>query len=196
MQITGFRPKFRLDGGMPMVIPFIISNTMTLEEGDRTKAVGGAGIEPADAVTDKSFGYVTSFVTKKHLPLRNAVRGTDYDGTYTPSPDGDTYVSASDNLTDKQVYAMIALAQDLVVSAKVDATLGTTTGSNKVGYYLDILTTDSTQLDEDSATTSVANFLTIPGRNAASCVDQEDTSRVYCIAAELQTVGDAVAQTT
>lgn len=195
--ILGFRPKYRTDGGTVNVIAHIISGSMTLEEGDAVKLVGGAGVEPADAVGDKIYGYVVGFQCKNGLPIAKAVSGTDYDGTYTASPDGDTYVSASDNLTDKKVRALVVPAEGLVVSAKPDATPGTTTGSNLSGYYIDILTTDSTKVDESEATTSIANYVTMPTPgNESSCLDPEDKTRILVMAAETQSVGAATAATT
>jgi hypothetical protein len=37
-----------------------------------------------------------------------------------------------------------------IIRAEADATLGTTTGSNLIGYFIDVLTTDERKLDESN----------------------------------------------
>jgi len=204
--IQGFRPKKYLDGRdwTSRVVPILITNSQTLKIGSRVKWVGGSGVNNADAVGDKTAFYVVGFITRQRIPLINAVSGTHYNGTYTVSTTGDTYSAASDNQTVDKVYALCVPAEGLIVSAKLDAAAGTTTGSNKPGYYLDIEETAgnySTLLDESTATTVIANFITIPAEGREdSCIDPEAPAsgdrRVLVMAQELQLVGAGVAQTT
>ena len=47
------------------------------------------------------------------------------------------------------------------LEADLDAARGTTTGSDVVGYYLSVLTTNSTQLDESTASSSSEQFIIV-----------------------------------
>jgi hypothetical protein len=54
-----------------------------------------------------------------------------------------------------------------VIRAELDATIGTTTGSDDYGYYISILTSDERKLDESSAhATNQLQFLIVgqPGK--------------------------------
>lgn len=199
---NGFRAKYSLFGGvMPNVQHIVIGNgtsTVTLTVGDVVKitphasTTTGGGLDPADNVADFIYGYLEGFVVGtgttrvSGLPLDLAGTGA-YDGTLTLDPSGDTYVSATDNLTDKKIAGVVRPAFGVVVSAKLDAAMGSVTaGSNKVGMYFDILTTDSRKLDETSATTTKAQFISMPGRSASDPTDPTDpiTTRILAVATQ------------
>ncbi|RLJ02923.1 MAG: hypothetical protein DRP08_04135 [Candidatus Aenigmatarchaeota archaeon] len=187
---AGFRP-IRTENGdsLPEIYWGVIKNSATITLGDAVKLDPQTGFEPADATSDKIFGYAVAFKTKKGLPLELAISGVDYDGTYTQSASGDTYVAASDNQTDKQVMVGVIPAPGVICSALLDAAKGTTTGSDKVGCYFDILTSDSRKLDESTATTTKAQFISVPGVGPADPTDPADlgsTTRILVKAVETQ----------
>jgi len=199
---TGFRPLYKREGGSSITaIPYVIDDSATLEEGDALKLVGGAnGVNAADSTSDKVFGYCVGFVTQSGLPVKSVQSLATEVGTitYTEDPSGDTLVADSDNTTTVHLAALVVSAIGTVCSAKLDATAGTTTGSNKVGYYLDILTTDSTQLDESTATSSIANYQLVASNPMDSSLATDPTdpaNRVYSVGAEVQAGGDAKAAT-
>jgi len=107
------------------------------------------------------------------------VSGVDYDGTYTASVNGDTYVAASDNQSDKKINVSVVPVDGLEIEADMDAVRGTTTGSDVVGYYMSILTSDSAQLDESTSSSSSEQFLIV--KNHPS-----DTSKTIVKCVELQ----------
>lgn len=138
----------------------VILNSATITVGDAVKLSAG-GVEPADAITDRIYGFVTGICDQNGIPLSELVSGTDYDGTYTSATSGDTYVAASDNQTDKKIQAKVVPVRDYTFKGTLDATKGTHTGSDTVGYYLSVLTTDSTQLDESTASGTSEQFLIV-----------------------------------
>ena len=143
---------------------WLIINSATVFNGGVVKVVAG-GVDGADAVTDPIYGICRGFVTNAgSTPLENALSG-QYDGTLT---DGVSYAASADNQTDKKVKALVEpiLVGD-VIRAEADAALGTTTGSNLVGYFIDILTSDERKLDESNThATNQLQFLIVgqPGK--------------------------------
>jgi len=96
-------------------------------------------------------------------PLENAL-DTAHDGTLV---DGVSFTAASDNVTVETVYALVEpILPNDIIRAEADATLGTTTGSDLVGYYIDVLTTDERKLDESNTSASQLQFLIVgqPGK--------------------------------
>lgn len=124
-----------------------IINSATVFKGGVVKIVAG-GVDGADAVSDPIYGICKGFIVGNgNTPIDNAKAG-QYDGTYTA---GVSYAAAADNQTVDTVYAKVEpiLVGD-VIRAEADATLGTTTGSNLVGYFIDVLTSDERKLDESN----------------------------------------------
>ena len=202
--IQGFRPKYYEDGRSwdSRVVPILVHTSATLAIGTAGKRVQAGGVAASDAVSDVVSVYIVGFLTRNRIPVALVASNTTLvDGTYTEATTGDTYAASSDNLTDKKIVALCVPAEGLVVSGKLDAAAGTTTGSNLTNYYIDIENTAgnyATLLDESTATTAVSNYITIPVRgNEASCIDPQAPAtadrRVLVKAAELQDVGNAVA---
>ena len=148
----------------------VIAVSVTMKRGDIVKLIN-TGVDIADAVSDPVYGICEGIVTKDGVPLNQAL-SADYDGTYTASTD--TYVATSDNVTDKKVCALVRpiFAGD-VLSALADAAIGTTTGSDDSGYYIDVLTSDASKLDESNTHASnPLQFVTVDnGQGTGSCVD-------------------------
>ncbi len=172
MLVDGFRPVINENGPLQYERG-IIGNTITLTVGDAVKITpdtGGSYIEPADATDDNVYGVLVDLVDKDGFSYKT--KTSNFDGTYTEAADGDTYVSASDNLTVKKVQARVCLAQGTIFSAKLDAAAGTTTGSDKIGIFFDILTSDSTSLDESSVSATKATYQSVStGLGSDSPVD-------------------------
>jgi len=127
---------------------FVILDSATIQVGDVVK-LDAKGVDAADAVADPIFGLVTGIVNKKGVPM-NQVNTDDYSGTWTNSTQ--QYAAAATNDTVDLVAAIVhPLDGSETLSALLDATAATTTGSNVPGYYISVLTTDSSQLDENTA---------------------------------------------
>lgn len=193
---NGFRPE-KTDWGGPLPkTRVVLGDSGVFKEGSAVKYDPQSGLLPADANSDKIFGYVQGFVDKTGKTLEHGVSGTDYDGTYTASPSGDTYTAASDNESDKKIMAIVVPAAGVICSALLDAARATSTGSDKVGCYFDIETTASnaaTQLDESTATTTKAQFMSVANSTGNSPADEVDssTSRIYVKAIEVQSMNNA-----
>jgi len=151
--------KLYKKAGEVIGVPILESATVTV--GDRMKVAndgaGAGGSDAADAVTDLEIGICEGITTPTGTPV-DVASSNDYDGTVTNSGETLTYVASADNTTDKKIEAQIRCFAP-IYDVEADATLGTTTGSDITGYYIDVLTTDSTKVDESSASTSVQNYL-------------------------------------
>lgn len=108
--------------------------------------------------------------------------------TFTESPSGHTYVASADNTTDKKIAGIVIPAFGVKCSGLLSAAKATTAGSNIVGAYLNILTTDSRKLNEASATATPEQFLIMPGRSASDPTDPADptTTRIIVTAYETE----------
>jgi len=155
------RPYLRPGSELPAAENIVILNSATVQVGDAMKLSAG-GVEPADAAADRPYGLCVG-INLDGIPLSQLTSGSDYDGTYTEATGGvgDIYAAASDNQTDKLIVASVVPIPGLWIEADLDAARGTTTGSDVVGYYMDILTTDSSQLDESTASTSTGGYLIV-----------------------------------
>lgn len=166
---------------------FPILNSVTVTVGDPVKvstASNYGGVDAADAIADRVYGLAVG-IHKDGIPLSQLTSSTDYDGTYTNSQSGDTYVAAADNVTDKKVQAAVVPIDNLLIEATLSdgsgtaSTRGTTTGSDQVGYYLSVDTTDSTMLDETSASSTSEQFMIVKNHPT-------DTSKVIVKCVERQ----------
>lgn len=140
-----------------------IVNSATVFNGGVVKIAPG-GVDGADATSDPIYGICKGFVADgSSVPLEKALPG-QFDGTLV---DGVSYTASADNETDKKVQALVEpILPNDTIRAEMDATLGTTTGSNKVGYYADVLTTDERKLDESNTSTNQLQFIIVgqPGK--------------------------------
>ena len=143
----------------------VIIDDATITVGDVVKLVE-KGVEPADAVTDRIYGVVVGIGSQAGIPISQLTSGTDYDGTWTESTK--TYVAANDNDTDKLIAAYVVPAEGQIFEADIDAARGTNTGSDVVGYYLSVLTSDSTQLDESTATGTSEQFVIVKNHETST----------------------------
>lgn len=193
--MAGFKYHHNI-AGLP-VLPLetiIIANSVTVYRGGWVRIIvsgnptagsqytgGGVVCEDVAAAEATLYGVCEGFVTKDGESLKTA-DPSKYDGTYTAGGLGvESYVSASDNLTDKQVCALVRPARSSDVWASTpDAAIGTTAGSYTRCNYTDLV--DSITVDENNAgnaLTTVAQLM-IWGKNP------DDSTQGLYIAKELQ----------
>ena len=135
-------------------IPFFLNSDLAAQNDDPenfivTEDAATTEDQPADAVADVIYGVVEAIVTRKGVPI-NQANAAEIDGTYSNSTA--TYTAAADNQTVAFFHADVRpLKPGMVMSGELDAAAATTTGSNIPGYYISVLTTDSTKLDESTA---------------------------------------------
>lgn len=134
----------------------IIANSTTLTIGDVVRWVSGF---IALSSTNRMLGIVEGFETDKGVSL-DAALSSEFDGTYTPGGKGTgTYVSSGDNQTDKKVRAVIRpFVHNMRLTAPLDATIATTTGSDLRGYFANLVS-GSDQISESSTLTTVLQFM-------------------------------------
>jgi len=192
-QFKGFRPKHMADGGeLPALQRWVIGNSASacyVRQGSAvyivpTQSATGGGVDAADGTSDKVYGYVEGFTTYKGLALGLA-KTSDYDGTWAEYPYGDYYISATDNLTDKKISVDLRPAFGVVCSGLLDAAGGTTAGSDKVGLYFDVETTNTnaaTLIDESTVSTTAGTWISLTGRAPGDSTDPDDptTTRIMC----------------
>lgn len=134
----------------------LIKNSEVIKVGDAItdESTGAANV---DALTEEILGFATAIVTAKRVSLESAtVTTADYDGTWDVTTK--SYTASADNETDKMVMVEYVKAEEGDrFKATLSAAKGSTTGSNKEGYYIGIKTNDSSKLDETTASTSSAN---------------------------------------
>lgn len=149
---------------------FVILDSVTMKVGDIVK-MAASGVDIADAVTDPIYGLCVGIVDKNGVPLEQVDAG-NYGGTFTESTQ--TYVADASNIASERVSALVQpLHGNETLSALADAAIGTTTGSNLPGYYIDVLTSDASKLDESNTHVSnVLQFITVDnGQGVNSCQD-------------------------
>ena len=131
----------------------LIKNSEVIKVGDWI-VDESAGAANADATTEHILGAALDIVTKDKVSLQSPSVDTGaLGGTWASSTK--QYTAAADNQTVDYVYVKyIPVKEDRKFIATLDAAKGTTTGSDLEGYYLSILTSDSSKLDESTATTT------------------------------------------
>lgn len=173
--MAGIFYKGSIDGTVPAYKDVIIKGSATVYKGSFGNFADANLVEGADAGERIGF-YIQDIVTKNGFPIAEA-ESSELDGTYTAGAEGvGNYAAAADNATDKQVKAKGFFPRPGIdlFSSVPDATLGTTTGSDSLGYYTDL--TNSYIVDEDTASTSAAQ-LAIVG------IDPLDTTKgLYTVA--------------
>lgn len=147
----------------------IIANSEAMQEGAYyTQAATGA--TEVDDAANAIRGLVVGFRDGKGIPLNSSYEDTD--GTLSASTVGNTYTASADNLTDKKVVLQGRPVQlGDVYTGELDATIGTTTGSNVPGYFISVSTAGIT-LDENTvhATNQLQFRLVDNGEGKNECV--------------------------
>lgn len=149
----------------------IIANSQVLQVGEAVR-IDDDGFIVTCPTGSTVYGVVQGIVGPKGEVLRSNGAGADFDtnGSYT---------AASDNETVAQISVLIDTSKLAQYSAPMDATPGTTTGSNLPGYRMDHVSGGLT-LDESTAVTSAAQWVSLG-------LDPEDSTRVLVQIFEHQT---------
>lgn len=134
----------------------VIKNSEVIKVGDFI-VQEGAGVANVDAKTENVQGFCTNILDRNGTPLSSITALADADGTWALATQ--SYTASADNETDKLVQAeYYEIQENDQIVATLDADKGTTTGSNKEGYYLGILTSNSSLLDESDAATAATGL--------------------------------------
>jgi len=160
--------------GGPLLRRTIVANSITIAELDSVK-VDTSGFVALGTTGALVYGHVKALSTNEGVGLvTDGTAGADL-GSFVG-----TYLTSSTNQTVANVRAEVDFSKETIYSADPDATIGTTTGSNLLGYHTDIL--DEDQTDETSAVTGTAQY-TILG------VDPEDSGNQLVNIYESQILG-------
>lgn len=134
--------KSRNPNGGRELVRYTIADAKTITIGDAVKLASGK-IDLAGA-GGALLGIVAGIVKADGSPVTDDGNGGDF---------VDTYLTPSSNT----VEAIVDVSTNSLYSVVADDTLGTTTGSDLAGYNMDLVAA-SDQLDENTATTSTAQF--------------------------------------
>jgi len=158
--------------GGPVLRTEILANSITVTELDSVKVASGfVALGTTGALV---FGHVTGIATNKGVGMPSTgIAGAEF-GSFTGS-----FLTASDNQTVAKNRARVDISKQSLYSAELDATIGTTTGSNLLGYYLDI--TDEDTLDESTAATTTAQYFNwgVDPNNSAQAIVNIYESSVF-----------------
>jgi len=137
--------------GAPVTVSRIIANSKTVTIMDSVKSASGfVDLGTTGALV---LGHVTGIATSKGVGMNSSGAAGAELGSFI-----NTFTTASDNQTVAKVKAEIDISKFTLYSAEVDATIGTTTGSNLDGYFMDLVDEDT--LDESTAATTTAQYAT------------------------------------
>jgi len=131
--------------GGPVLRTEIVTDDVVLTELDSVKAV--LGFVSLGTTGVLVLGHVKSIVTYDGVGVTSDGAGGSYGGTYTMSATNETVLKTS---------ATIDVSKNTLYSVDPDVAIGTTPGSNLLGYHTDIEDEDET--DEDTATTATAQY--------------------------------------
>ena len=175
-----FKYKGSLDGGARTLVKIVLDDSTMFRIGDVVTSSG---------TTDDAVILATSGVR-----VLGVIAGIVDANGMPPADDGasgtfvDKYTTASTNTTAKYVSALVDVNTNSLYSEPTGSTLGTTTGSNKKFYFLDVnsVTTGTTgsTLTESSASTTSKQFFSFG-------LDPEDTTRIIVKIKESLLLGDS-----
>uniref|UniRef100_A0A6M3IS76 Uncharacterized protein n=1 Tax=viral metagenome TaxID=1070528 RepID=A0A6M3IS76_9ZZZZ len=197
---NGFRFKKADYGQSPIIEEWLMDDSATLQEGEAVKLkpdVDEGSVIRISATTEPVYGICVGFKTRNGLPLEIDTGGYG-SGTHTKSPVGDTFVADSDNIATEKVRALVIPVKGAVFSALLDAAKNTTAGSDRVGIYLSVSTSDPSKLLENSATTTFtagsngAQFVTVPGLAPDNPTDPESPDSTTRVMVRCVVPGDQV----
>lgn len=135
--------------GAPVLKKAIITNSVVVDELDSVKITSGfAALGTAGALV---FGHVMAISSNKGLGLNTSGATGAQMGSFTNS-----YTAASNNQTVGKVKVEVDISKYSLYSVDPDVAIGTTTGSNLLGYKTDLAS--EVRTDEDTATTSTAQY--------------------------------------
>lgn len=144
-----------------------------------------------DAVANPVLGLATGFRNAAGIPIGSGFETSADYATFTQSRLGNVVVATSTNeATEKTKVQYFPVSVGDTFVGELDATVNTTTGSGVPGYFISVLTTDATKLDENTASTSQQQFVLVDnGEGKGSAVDpQRGGNFVMFQVAEIQNV--------
>ena len=137
--------------GAPIKQARILANSITVTELDSIKMASGfAALGTAGASV---FGHALAIRTEPGVGVGTTGAAGAEAGSFVG-----TFTTASDNQTVAMVKGECDISKETMYSAEVDATIGTTTGSDLAGYYMDLI--DANTLDESDAATTTGQYAT------------------------------------
>ncbi len=139
-----------LPHGAPVQLSNIVANSITITINDSVKAASGfIALGTGGALV---WGHVMGLGTLKGMGLNTTgVLGAEI-GSFI-----NTFATASDNQTVAKVTAVCDVSKFTLYSAEESQAIGTTTGSNLLGYTQDL--TDEDTLLETSALTTTGQYM-------------------------------------
>lgn len=141
-----YKKSLNPNGGRELM-NFRIADSKTIAVGDAVKLTGDAVTCELAGAGGSALGIVAAIQKADGSPVTDNGAGGDFTGTYT---------TAASNT----VEAVVDISRQSVYTVTADATLGTTAGSDMIGYKFDALAA-SNQLDESTATTVSATFVSL-----------------------------------
>ena len=146
-----------------VLVEYTLADSTTFTVGDALSLSSGKLALTADG--NSVGGILVGFKTAAGEPLTDNGAGSDYTNTYT-TPASNT------------VKGVIDISKESVYSVTADATLGTTTGSDKAGYFMDALAA-SDQLDESTAAATAAQFISLGEDSDSLATDNSVLVMIY-----------------
>lgn len=165
--------------GAPVLRSGIITNSITVTINCSVKSA--SGFIALGTAGNMVFGHVTAITTAKDVGLLTTGVAGSQIGSFVNS-----YLTASNNQTVGLVAAKCDISKFSLYSATENATIGTTTGSNLMGYNQDLA--DSVTLNESSATQN-ASAATTAGQYFGWGVDPLNTANCLVLIYESQIFG-------
>lgn len=157
-----FIPKGSLNPhGAPILFKSVVTNSVVTTTRDSIKLASGfAALGTAGALVA---GHVVAHKDDRGVGLNTSGASGAEIGSYV-----NTFTAASDNQTVGRVAVELDISKSTIYSVEPDVAIGTTTGSNLVGYKTDIADEEST--DESTATAATAQYdiLGVDPENAAN----------------------------
>ena len=148
--------------GGPLLRSEIISDSITIAELDSVQVT--SGFIALGTTGSLVFGHVKALIDNDGVsPLTTGIAGSSI-GSYIG-----TFLTAADNTTVGLYEAQCDISKTTLYSVDPDATIGTTTGSDLLGYHTDIA--DEITTDENTAATTTAQY-TIWGVDPADSGNQ------------------------
>ncbi len=140
-----FKPSGSLNPhGGPVLRSAILGNSITAVVNDALEPSSGFAILGTSA--NPLLGHLVSHTKGDGSGMTDNGSSAQYTGSFA---------TTSDNQTVAKVRAQIDISKETLYSAEVDATIGTTTGSNLLAYRMDLVDEDT--LDESTAVTGTSS---------------------------------------
>ncbi|MCA9360076.1 hypothetical protein KC850_03500 [Candidatus Kaiserbacteria bacterium] len=158
--------------GAPVLRREVITNSVVSTVGDSVKVASGfIALGTAGAAV---FGHLSAHADAEQVGMTTTGATGAELGSYVG-----TFTAASNNQTVAQITAVCDISKKTLYSAEVDATIGTTTGSDLSMYHMDLVDEDT--LDESTAATTAAQYLTwgTDPNNSAQAVVSIFESQVF-----------------